>query len=52
MIKGNVRHHLIIKATSRSYLNKVLKSLIKELENWPDIKKTKWSFDIDPYDMS
>ena len=52
MIKGNVRHHLIIKATSRSHLNKVLKSLIKELENWPDIKKTKWSFDIDPYDMS
>ena len=52
MIKGNVRHHLIIKASSRSYLNRVLKSLIKDLENWPEIKKAKWSFDIDPYDMS
>ena len=26
--------------------------LIKDLENWPEIKKAKWSFDIDPYDMS
>ena len=52
MIKGNVRHHVIIKASSRSYLNRVLKSLIKDLENWPEIKKAKWSFDIDPYDMS
>ncbi len=51
-IKGNTRNHLIIKSSARVYLNKILKNLIKEVESWPERKKVKWSFDIDPYEMT
>ena len=51
-LKGNIRNHLIIKSPTKTYLNRVLKFLIKEFESWPESKKVKWSFDIDPYDMS
>ncbi len=51
-IKGNIRNHLVIKSPTKTYLNRVLKFLIKEFEIWPESKKVKWSFDIDPYDMS
>ena len=50
--KGNVRNHLIIKSPSKTYLNRVLKFLTKEFESWPETKKVKWSYDLDPYDMS
>ena len=51
-IKGNIRNHLVIKSPTKTYLNRVLTFLIKEFEVWPESKKVKWSFDIDPYDMS
>ena len=51
-IKGNTRNHLIIKSSARVYLNKILKNLTKEVESWPERKKVKWSFDIDPYEMT
>ena len=51
-IKGNTRNHLIIKSSARVYLNKILKNLTKEIESWPERKKVKWSFDIDPYEMT
>ena len=51
-IKGNTRNHLIIKSSARVYLNKILKYLTKEVESWPERKKVKWSFDIDPYEMT
>ena len=50
--KGNTRNHLIIKSPTKTYLNRVLKFLTKEFESWPETKKVKWSYDIDPYDMS
>ena len=51
-IKGNTRNHLIIKSSARVYLNKILKNLTKEVESWPERKKVKWAFDIDPYEMT
>ncbi len=51
-VKGNSRNHLIIKSDTRTYLNRVLKYLTNEIQTWPEIKKVKWSYDIDPYDMS
>ena len=51
-VKGNSRFHLILQSSTKTYLNRVLKFLINEFENWPEAKKIKWSFDIDPYDMS
>ena len=51
-VKGNIRNHLVIKSNTKTYLNRVLKFLTKEIENWPETKKVKWSYDIDPYDMS
>tara|TARA_B100001063_G_scaffold121088_1_gene113022 strand:- start:231 stop:2219 length:1989 start_codon:yes stop_codon:yes gene_type:complete len=50
--KGNTRNHLIIISPTKTYLNRVLKFLTKEFESWPETKKVKWSYDIDPYDMS
>ena len=51
-VKGNTRNHLVIKSNTKTYLNRVLKFITKEIENWPETKKVKWSYDIDPYDMS
>ncbi len=51
-IKGNTRNHLIIKSDTRTYLNRVLNYLTYEIQTWPETKKVKWSYDIDPYDMS
>ena len=51
-VKGNTRNHLVIKSNTKTYLNRVLKFLTKEIEKWPETKKVKWSYDIDPYDMS
>tara|TARA_A100001037_G_scaffold89060_1_gene80788 strand:+ start:42 stop:2021 length:1980 start_codon:yes stop_codon:yes gene_type:complete len=51
-VKGNTRNHLVIKSNTKTYLNRVLKFLTKEIENWPETKKVKWSYDIDPYEMS
>ena len=51
-VKGNTRNHLVIKSNTKTYRNRVLKFLTKEIENWPETKKVKWSYDIDPYDMS
>ena len=51
-IKGNSRNHLIIKSDTKTYLNRVLKFLTNEIQNWPETKKVKWGYDIDPYDMS
>ena len=51
-IKGNSRNHLIIKSDTKTYLNRVLRFLTNEIQNWPETKKVKWTYDIDPYDMS
>ena len=51
-IKGNTRNHLIIKSGTRTYLNRVLNYLTYEIQTWSEAKKVKWSYDIDPYDMS
>ena len=51
-IKGNTRNHLIIKSNTKTYLNRVLKFLTSEIQTWPETKKVKWAYDIDPYDMS
>ena len=51
-IKGNTRNHLIIKSDTRTYLNRVLSYLTYEIQTWTETKKVKWSYDIDPYDMS
>ena len=51
-VKGNTRNHLIIKSETRTYLNRVLKFLTNEIQNWTESKKVKWTYDIDPYDMS
>ena len=51
-VKGNTRNHLIIKSETRTYLNRVLKYLTNEIQNWTESKKVKWTYDIDPYDMS
>ena len=51
-IKGNLRNHLIIKSETKSYLNRVLKFLTNEIQTWPETKKVKWTYDIDPHDMS
>ena len=51
-VKGNTRNHLIIKSDTRTYLNRVLKYLTNEIQTWSETKKVKWSYDIDPYDMS
>ena len=51
-VKGNTRNHLIIKSDTRTYLNRVLNYLTYEIKTWPETKKVKWSYDIDPYDMS
>ncbi len=51
-IKGNIRNHLIIKSNTRTYLNRVLKYLTNEIQTWSETRKVKWTYDIDPYDMS
>ena len=51
-VKGNTRNHLIIKSDKRTYLNRVLRYLTYEIQTWSETKKVKWSYDIDPYDMS
>ena len=51
-VKGNTRNHLIIKSDTRTYLNRVLNYLTYEIQTWPETRKVKWSYDIDPYDMS
>ena len=51
-VKGNTRNLLIIKSDTRTYLNRVLNYLTYEIQTWPETKKVKWSYDIDPYDMS
>ena len=51
-VKGNTRNHLVIKSDTRTYLNRVLNYLTYEIQTWPETKKVKWSYDIDPYDMS
>ena len=51
-VKGNTRNHLIIKSETKTYLNRVLKYLTNEIQNWSESKKVKWTYDIDPYDMS
>ena len=51
-VKGNTRNHLIIKSDTRAYLNRVLNYLTYEIQTWPETKKVKWTYDIDPYDMS
>ena len=51
-VKGNTRNHLIIKSDTRTYLNRVLNYLTYEIQTWTETKKVKWSYDIDPYDMS
>ncbi len=51
-VKGNTRNHLIIRSDTRTYLNRVLNYLTYEIQTWPETKKVKWSYDIDPYDMS
>ena len=51
-VKGNTRNHLIIKSDTRTYLNRVLNYLTYEIQTWPETMKVKWSYDIDPYDMS
>ena len=51
-IKGNTRNHLVIKSPTKTYLNRVLKFLTEEFDRWPETKKVKWSYDIDPYDMN
>ena len=50
--KGSYRHHLFIQTSSKPYLNKVLKYLINEFQKWPETKKIKWSFDIDPMNIN
>jgi primosomal protein N' (replication factor Y) len=50
--KGNYRHNIYVQTPKRTYLNKVLKFLVKEFESWPEAKKVKWSFDIDPIDIN
>ena len=51
-VKGNTRNHLIIKSDTRTYLNRVLNYLTYEIQTWPETKRVKWTYDIDPYDMS
>ena len=51
-VKGNTRNHLMIKSDTRTYLNRVLKYLTYEIQTWPETKRVKWTYDIDPYDMS
>ena len=50
--KGNYRHHVYIHSAKKTFLNKVLKFLTIEFERWPESNKVKWSFDIDPLDLS
>ena len=50
--KGNYRHHVYIHSAKKTFLNKVLKFLTLEFERWPESNKVKWSFDIDPLDLS
>ena len=50
--KGNYRHQVYIHAPKKTFLNKVLKFLTTEFEKWPESNKVKWSFDIDPIDLS
>ena len=50
--KGNYRHNIYVQTSKRTYLNKVLKFLVKEFEGWPEAKKVKWSYDIDPIDIN
>jgi primosomal protein N' (replication factor Y) len=50
--KGNYRNHLHIQTSSKPYLNKVLKYLTEQFNKWPETKKIKWSFDIDPIDLN
>ena len=42
----------IIQSSKKTFLNKVLKFLTIEFEKWPESKKVKWSFDIDPIDLN
>ena len=50
--KGNYRHHIYIQSSKKTFLNKVLKFLTVEFDKWPESKKVKWAFDIDPIDIN
>ncbi|GAB3104947.1 primosomal protein N' [Pseudomaricurvus hydrocarbonicus] len=46
------RHQLQIHASSRAQLHQLLTPLIAELEQHPLSRRTRWSLDVDPQDMS
>ena len=50
--KGNYRHQVYIYASKKPFLNKVLKFMTAEFGKWPESNKVKWSFDVDPIDLS
>jgi primosomal protein N' (replication factor Y) len=48
---GHFRAQLLLQASQRSSLRKLLKPWISKLENLPQRRKVRWSLDVDPVDM-
>ena len=48
---GRYRGHLLIQATGRRELHKLLESWISRIEDLPSAKRVRWSLDVDPIDL-
>jgi primosomal protein N' len=50
--RGNYRHHLMLQASSKVTLNRLLKKITAATVLWKETKKVKWFFDLDPIDYN
>lgn len=49
---GRYRYQLILHATHRATLHKLLSATLHLIENLPETRKARWSLDIDPQDFT
>jgi primosomal protein N' (replication factor Y) (superfamily II helicase) len=48
---GFVRAQLLLQASGRAALHRVLAAAVPQLDTLPDARKLRWSIDVDPYDL-
>ena len=50
--QGRFREQLLLQASERSHLHQLLDQLAPELETMPEARRTRWSLDVDPQDLT
>ncbi|MGJ8691571.1 MAG: primosomal protein N' [Thalassotalea sp.] len=49
---GKYRYHLLVQSKSRQELHRCIKQLLQQMDSNPLEKKVRWSFDIDPQELT